>query len=169
MQNAAIRKTMSAALILLASLLSSANAAFAEETQPSGVWSSHVKGIGGVFVKFDDPQRANDWYQSNFGMDVKEFGYTFYLWRDYADSSTIHRTVWSAFPKSSEHFGKADQQVMINYIVDDLDSFLVELKEKGVVQVGGLEEYDHGRFAWVIDVEGNKVELWEPPAVSVEE
>ncbi|GJL96063.1 MAG: glyoxalase [Hyphococcus sp.] len=138
----------------------------ADQSAPSGKWESNVKGIGGVFMKFENPELVNSWYQQNLGMDVKDHGYTFYMWRDFEAPSIVHRTVWTAFPSTSEHFGKVEQHVMINYIVEDLDGFLHELKERGVIQVGEIETYDYGRFAWILDIEGNKVELWEPSATN---
>ena len=151
------------ALFLLAALLP-AHSAFAQNAAPTGIWSSHVKGIGGVFFKVNDPAKVNNWYQEHFGMDVADHGYTFFLWRDFSAQESVQRTVWTTFPKSSEHFGNPDQQVMINYIVDDLDTFLSKLKANNVEQIGKIEEYEYGRFAWIKDIEGNKVELWQPSA-----
>ena len=157
-----IRNFLIAPLLLTAFF--SAHSALAQSTAPTGIWSSHVKGIGGVFFKVDDPEKVNSWYQEHFGMDVADHGYTFFLWRDYSAENSVQRTVWTTFPKASEHFGKADQQVMINYIVDDLDAFLAKLTAENVEQIGEIEDYEYGRFAWIKDVEGNKVELWQPPS-----
>lgn len=87
-----------------------------------------------------------------------------FFWRDYLASNKTHRTVWSPFPMSGE-FGKPEQQLMINYIVDDLEGFLAELKQSGIEQLGSTEDYPYGRFAWILDIEGNKVELWQPVTV----
>ncbi|MEZ5553733.1 MAG: hypothetical protein R3E82_22840 [Pseudomonadales bacterium] len=126
--------------------------------------SPRVLGIGGVFFKVEDPVRVNAWYRDHLGVDATEAGYTQFLWRNIDDPERIDRTVWTTFSETSEHFGRSEQKVMINYIVQDLGGLLAELLAEGVVQVGEVEEYEYGRFAWILDAEGNKVELWEPPA-----
>ncbi len=122
----------------------------------------HVRGIGGVFFKADDPVALGAWYRRHFGIDVGESGFAHFLWREHADPAAERRTVWSPFPRSSDYFGAGDQQLMINYIVVDLDGFLQQLEASGISRVGEIAAYDYGRFAWVVDLEGNRVELWEP-------
>ncbi len=121
-----------------------------------------VQGIGGVFFKVDDVDSVNAWYKEHLGIDASGAGFTFFMWRNHEEASNEHRTVWAPYPKSSDYFGKPEQQIMINYIVDDLDAILEGLERQGVTKVGDIEEYDYGRFGWILDVEGNKVELWEP-------
>ncbi len=130
-----------------------------------GVWEGHVKGIGGIFFKVDNPDLVRQWYQDHFGIPAVEPGFAHFFWRDYLAQNKTHRTVWSPFPMTGEAFGKPDQQLMINYIVDDLDAFLAQLKAAGVEQLGATEDYSYGRFAWILDIEGNKVELWQPVTV----
>lgn len=126
------------------------------------VWEGHVKGIGGIFFKVEDPQKVLEWYQEHFGIPAAEPGYAHFAWRDYLQSNQTHRTVWTPFPKSADAFDNPQQQLMINYIVDDLDVFLAQLQASGIEQLGATEDYPYGRFAWIRDIEGNKVELWQP-------
>ena len=127
-----------------------------------GVWEGHVKGIGGIFFKVENPDLVRQWYQDHFGIPAVEPGFAHFFWRDYLASNKTHRTVWSPFPMAGEDFGKPEQQLMINYIVDDLDAFLIDLKASGIEQIGATEDYSYGWFAWILDIEGNKVELWQP-------
>ncbi|MDP6377631.1 MAG: hypothetical protein QF921_01230 [Pseudomonadales bacterium] len=122
-----------------------------------------MKCISGVSFKVDDPASVSAWQAEHPGVDATKRGFTHVLRRSYTHPDLVERTVSSTLPRSSEHFDKLGQQVMVNDIVDDLDALLVKLSEAGVHRVGNLQEYDHGRFAWVLDVEANKVELWEPP------
>lgn len=122
-----------------------------------------VAGIGGVFLKAQSPEELRAWYQRHLGLEAGPQGLDF-LWRQVDDPSRMHRTVWSLFPSGTDYFGPAEQQFMVNYIVNDLDSTLARLAEAGVQPVKEPEEHPYGRFAWVLDGEGNRIELWEPPA-----
>jgi lactoylglutathione lyase len=122
-----------------------------------------VTGIGGVFFRADDPERVSAWYEEHLGIPAGPSGTTF-LWWEHDDPAVEGRTVWAAFPRNTDYFGPGDQEFMINYRVRNLDRLLERLTSAGVRQVDTLEEYVYGRFAWVLDVEGNRVELWEPPA-----
>jgi catechol 2,3-dioxygenase-like lactoylglutathione lyase family enzyme len=121
-----------------------------------------VIGIGGVFFKVDDSAAANEWYRAHLGIDATAQGYTFFPWRDHIDPVREGRTVWTTFPRDSDYFGDTGQQFMVNYIVDDLDALLARLATQGVQRVGAVESFDYGRFAWILDADGNRVELWEP-------
>ena len=120
-----------------------------------------VTGIGGVFFKSPDADASRAWYRENLGLDGTSPGVNFF-WRDRSDPARFGFTVWSVFAADSEYFGSPEQSFMINYRVDDLDALLADLRGRGVQQVGEVEEYWYGRFAWVIDIDGNRVELWEP-------
>ena len=133
-------------------------AALAQQRKQPG-----VTGIGGVFFKVRNPQRVSAWYREHLGVHVGEAGADF-LWRDYNNPESVGRTVWAPFPHDTDYFGPNAQDFMINYRVNDLDGLLSHLKAAGVQQADTLEEYSYGRFAWIVDVEGNRVELWEPPA-----
>ncbi len=120
-----------------------------------------VTGLGGVFFKCDDPKKMRAWYQSHLGIESDEYGGMF-EWRqkDAPDKPGI--TTWSPFPQNTTYFQPSKKDFMFNYRVQDLEYLLVLLKEEGVEQVGEMETFDYGKFAWILDPEGNKVELWEP-------
>ena len=112
-----------------------------------------VTGIGGVFYKVADPAATRAWYAANLGLDASEYGAMF---------ETGGTAVWNPFPDATEYFGPGDQPFMVNLKVDDLDALLVELRAKGVELVGDPLDESYGKFAWVRDCDGLKVELWEP-------
>lgn len=121
-----------------------------------------VSGIGGVFFKARNPEALQEWYGQHLGIEPGPQGVHF-LWRHADEPSRIGRTVWSLFPRDTDYFGSSEQQFMVNYIVDDLDLVLSRLAEDGIRPVKDPEEYPYGRFAWVLDGEGNRIELWQPP------
>lgn len=123
--------------------------------------SPTVTGIGGVFLKAENPAALREWYESHLGIDAEQQGVNFF-WRDLHDGTRFGRTVWSLFPEDTEYFGPSGQSFMINYRVSDLDGLLERLQGQGVQQVGEIEQYWYGRFAWILDGEDNRVELWEP-------
>ena len=121
-----------------------------------------VIGIGGVFIKSADHQGLRAWYQEQLGLqNVPGQGVTL-KWRAYEKPEVERHTIWSAFPSSSNYFDHSPAPFMINYIVDDLDAILEKLKKQGVEIDSKQEEYPNGRFAWIYDPDGNKIELWEP-------
>ena len=127
-----------------------------------------VTGIGGVFFKANDPQQLSAWYRQHLGMTGDGPGISFF-WREHADPALLGYTVWSVFPRDTAYFGPGEQDSMINYRVRHLDALLAKLELEGVQQVGEVEEYWYGRFAWIVDGEGNRVELWEPVPFEPEE
>lgn len=127
-----------------------------------------VTGIGGVFFKVDDPDESRAWYRRHLGLDGGGTGVNF-LWREWHDPKVQGFTVWSVFPRETDYFGASDQDFMINYRVRDLDALLTKLQAQGIQQVKPLAEYSYGRFAWIVDGDGNRVELWEPINDSPEE
>jgi len=120
-----------------------------------------VIGIGGVFFKASDKARMLSWYTGNLGFHSGPEGITF-RWRSHDQPDAEHLTVWSLFPADSKYFDPSHAPFMINYIVDDLDALLEKLRANSVTIDPKREDYDFGRFAWVYDPEGNKIELWEP-------
>lgn len=121
-----------------------------------------VAGIGGVFLKAESPEDLQEWYERHLGFEAGPQGLDF-LWRQLDAPTQTRRTVWSLFPRDTDYFGSSEQQFMVNYIVNDLDFVLARLAEAGIHPVKEPEEYPYGRFAWVLDGEGNRIELWEPP------
>lgn len=121
-----------------------------------------VTGLGGVFLKADDPERMYQWYETHLGM-AREEGMVLFHWRQAQDPEKPGMTVWSFFPRDSKYFDPSKASFMINFRVADLDGLLAALRAEGVT-VDKREDSDYGRFAWILDPEGNRVELWEPPA-----
>jgi catechol 2,3-dioxygenase-like lactoylglutathione lyase family enzyme len=122
-----------------------------------------TSGIGGVFFKAKDPDRLTQWYRTHLGLPVDEHGIAKLAWREDEDPATRAQTVWAPFPHDTEYFGPASSQFMINYRVRDLDAVLAALREEGVWIDERREDSAYGRFAWIADPEGNRIELWQPP------
>lgn len=120
-----------------------------------------VMGIGGVFFKCKDREALVDWYRKHFGIDDDGYGATFPFKGDEAKGRPGY-SVWTPFEQDSDYFSPSDKDYMINFRIRDLSEFVELLRSEGVTIVGEVEEYDYGRFAWVLDPEGTKIELWEP-------
>ena len=118
-----------------------------------------VTGIGGLFFKTDDPQKTKDWYKKHLGFNTDDWGCTFW-WKDKNGNNAS--TQWSPFKSDTKYFSPSQKPFMFNYRVEDLVTLLDTLKSEGVTIVGDIEEYDYGKFGWVLDDDGNKIELWEP-------
>lgn len=121
-----------------------------------------VTGIGGIFFKSRSERSAlATWYQTHLGMALEDFGGAVLRWPDdKAEDQGL--TVWHVAEKESEWFSPSDSAFMINYRVDNLDELLAQLRASGVEIVDGPQSHENGKFAWIMDPEGNKVELWEP-------
>jgi len=124
-------------------------------------WMKRVTGIGGVFFKSTDPKQLMAWYREHLGIDCQEWGAAF-LWRERERSSKQGYTVWSPFKDDTDYFDPSDRPFMVNYRVADMDGLLEALESEGVAIVGQVQQEPNGKFAWIMDPEGNKVELWEP-------
>jgi len=120
-----------------------------------------ILGIGGVFFKSSDADQARSWYADKLGIDSGKYGASFH-WRSFENPEQEHQTAWSIFKSSSDYFAPGTAPFMINYIVDDLDAFLAKVAAAGVRIDPKRDDADYGRFAWIFDVDGNKIELWEP-------
>jgi catechol 2,3-dioxygenase-like lactoylglutathione lyase family enzyme len=118
-----------------------------------------VTGIGGVFFKAQNPERLTAWYGKHLGIFAPE-GHADFLWRERRTPRRNGRTVWSVFPPDTDYLGSSAKGFMINYRVSSLDRMLEQLRRAGV-KVEKVEDYDYGRFAWITDPEGNRIELWE--------
>ncbi|HUN87354.1 MAG TPA: cupin domain-containing protein [Terriglobales bacterium] len=122
-----------------------------------------VKGIGGIFFKAKDPKAQYAWYEKHLGIKGQPGTGAMFHWRDANDPEKKEMTVWSIFPENTKYFGGGDQTLMLNYLVDDLKGLLAKLKAEGVNVDPKVEEADYGKFGWITDPEGNRIELWEPP------
>jgi predicted enzyme related to lactoylglutathione lyase len=121
-----------------------------------------VTGIGGVFFKSrGDNAALAAWYRDNLGLALEDFGGAILRWPD-DTAEDRGLTVWHVAEKDSQWFSPGSAPFMINYRVDDLDGMLAQLRAAGVEIVGGPESHENGKFAWILDPDGNKVELWEP-------
>jgi predicted enzyme related to lactoylglutathione lyase len=125
---------------------------------------ARITGVGGVFIRSEDPKRLGAWYAEHLGLPLTEWGANF-EWKDEVPAGT-GSTAWSSFPKDTKYFGEGEQAVMINYRVDDLDELLKSLEAAGVWIDPKRDDGDFGKFAWIKDCDGNRVELWQPAAAS---
>ena len=123
-----------------------------------------VTGIGGIFFKAKDAPALQAWYKRHLGIDVQEWGGAAFTWTDSDGKPAVGTTIWSVAPESSNQFAPSNASFMINYRVEDLHAVVEALKSEGCNVLDTIDESDYGKFAWVIDPEGNKVELWQPPA-----
>ena len=122
-----------------------------------------VTGIGGIFFQAKDPIALRAWYQEHLGIDVQEWGGTVFTWADDAGNPTKGTTVWSIAADSGDYFAPSTSTFMVNYRVDDLAALLKALREEGCNVLEKTGDSEFGKFGWVMDPEGNKVELWQPP------
>lgn len=120
---------------------------------------NRVTGIGGLFFKTTDPKKTKDWYKTYLGFNTDDWGCTFW-WKD--EQGNKCSTQWSPFAKDTSYFEPSKKDFMFNYRVENLEALLKVLADEGVTIVGDMEEYDYGKFGWILDGDGNKIELWEP-------
>ena len=120
-----------------------------------------VTGIGGIFFKCKDPKAMREWYQTNLGLNTNQYG-TVFEWYQGADSTKKGFTQWSPFKETTKYFEPSTKDFMINYRVDDLVGLVGELKKSGVTVVDSIQTVDYGKFVHILDMEGNKIQLWEP-------
>lgn len=123
-----------------------------------------VTGIGGVFFKAKDAPALQAWYRTHLGIDVQPWGGASFDWVDADGKPAGGTTAWSVAPQESKQFAPSDASFMVNYRVDDLHALLAALRDEGCTVLDKVDESEYGKFGWVIDPEGNKVELWQPPA-----
>jgi len=128
-----------------------------------------VVGIGGVFIKSKNPEALKSWYRTHLGMDIQEWGGVTFHWRTPENPDQDGATVWSVFDESSTYFDPSEASFMINYRVENLHAVLKALRAEGCGVDEKTEESEFGKFGWVMDPDGNRVELWEPPRGSTKE
>jgi predicted enzyme related to lactoylglutathione lyase len=117
-----------------------------------------ITGIGGVFLRARDAGALRTWYAEHLGIELSDWGGAQLDWTPGGS------TTWSIFESDTGYFGPREQPYMVNYRVADLDAMLAQLRAAGVELVDRVEESEYGRFGWAVDPEGNRFELWEPPA-----
>jgi predicted enzyme related to lactoylglutathione lyase len=120
-----------------------------------------VTGIGGVFFKCKDPEKIKEWYNTHLGLNAGKYGANF-EWHLAEDSTKKGSTAWNPFPDKTKYFEPSEKDFMINYRVDNLEELVAQLHKDGVTVVDKIEDSPYGKFVHIMDVEGNKVELWEP-------
>ena len=133
---------------------------------------ARVTGIGGIFLRARDPKALSAWYAKHLGIQLSDYGGASFLWIDEVPATT-GMTTWSLFPENTKYFGPGKdgtpQAAMVNYRVDDLDALLEQLQAADVAIDPKRENADYGRFAWITDPEGNRLELWQPLVAAKEE
>ena len=127
-----------------------------------------VTGIGGIFFKCKDPKAVREWYQTHLGLNTNPYGAVF-EWYQGADSTKKGFSQWSPFKEATTYFQPSTKDFMINYRVDNMEVLVNELKQNGVMVLDTIATYDYGKFVHILDVEGNKIELWEPNDVAYEQ
>lgn len=121
-----------------------------------------VTGIGGIFLKAKNLKELCAWYDKNLGTAFNGNTYSQFEWKESGPEGKEGSTVLSFFPETSKYFEPSGKPAMLNFRVQNLDELLTTLRADGVHVLEKTEEHDYGKFAWIIDVEGNKIELWEP-------
>lgn len=122
-----------------------------------------VTGIGGIFFKSSDPKALGAWYKTHLGIDVQEWGGAAFRWKSEENPDGAGTTAWTPFSADTNYFAPSASPFMINYRVHDLHALLAALRAEGVHVEDKVEESEYGKFGWIVDPEGNKVELWQPP------
>lgn len=120
-----------------------------------------VMGIGGIFFKCKDTDKMKDWYKTHLGFDTDTYGTTF-EWRQENDVTKKGFTQWSPFSDTTTYFNPSEKEFMINYRVENIEILVGELVKEGVTVLDQIETFEYGKFVHILDMEGNKVELWEP-------
>lgn len=128
--------------------------------QGYGYRMERVTGLGGIFFKARDPEKLKAWYAENLGVPLDQNGYVTFLVREDPGPSAI----WAPFDLNTKYFAPSEASFMINYRVKDLQAMLAQLRKAGATVDEKTDEGDFGKFGWAMDPEGNRFELWEPPA-----
>ena len=123
--------------------------------------TTKVTGVGGIFFKTENPEKLKNWYKENLGIATSEYGSSFEF-RNANRPEEINYLQWSPFKKDTEYFEPSKKEFMINYRVQNIEALVKNLKANGVTVIDEIESFDYGKFVHIIDLEGNKIELWEP-------
>lgn len=125
-----------------------------------------VTGFGGIFFKSRDPQTLAEWYRVHLGLDVQPWGGAELPWASPDNPGGTGSSMWTPFKADTGYFAPSQAAFMVNFRVADLHGLLAALRAEGCEVVGEPQDSEYGKFGWVLDPEGNKVELWEPPAAA---
>jgi len=120
-----------------------------------------VTGIGGIFFKCKDPNAMNEWYKTHLGFNSTQYG-TSFEWLESDDPAKKGITQWTPFKDTTQYFAPSEKEFMINYRVHNLEALVEELKNENVTVLDDIATYEYGKFVHILDMEGNKIELWEP-------
>ena len=120
-----------------------------------------VTGVGGIFFKCKDTEKTKEWYKNNLGLATTQYGSSFEF-RNAHRPEEINYLQWSPFNNSTDYFEPSSKEFMINYRVQNIEKLVENLKEAGVKIIDEIVSYDYGKFVHILDLEGNKIELWEP-------
>jgi predicted enzyme related to lactoylglutathione lyase len=131
------------------------NEAFTNDTIPK------VTGIGGIFFKSKDPGKTKEWYGSNLGLSIDLYGSVFEF-RNANNPDQVNYLRWGSFPEKTDYFDPSKKEFMINYRVQNLEGLVKKIKSNGVTILDSIVNYEYGKFVHIMDLEGNKIELWEP-------
>jgi len=123
-----------------------------------------VTAFGGIFFKSNAPKDLMAWYDKHLGLGSDAWGGKSFEWRDKDNPESVGQTVFNPFKEDTKKFAPSDVPYMFNFRVDDLDALIVQLKNDGVQIVGDVQDTEYGKFGWIMDPEGRKIELWQPPA-----
>ena len=126
-----------------------------------------VTGIGGIFFKCKNPKLMREWYSTHLGLQTKQYGAVF-EWRQGADTTKKGFSQWSPFSEKTKYFEPSTKEFMINYRVENLEELINQLRKDSVTIVDKIETVEYGKFVHIMDIEGNKIELWEPNDIEYE-
>jgi predicted enzyme related to lactoylglutathione lyase len=126
-----------------------------------------VTGIGGIFFKCKDPKKMREWYETNLGLNTNDYGAVF-EWRQGADTTKKGFTQWSPFTEKTKYFEPSTKDFMINYRVDNIEGLVDQLRKSDVIITDKIQTVEYGKFVHIMDIEGNKIELWEPNDIEFE-
>src|SRR6476661_7460241 len=136
-------------------------------TTNKGKEIKRVTGIGGIFFKCRDPKMVREWFKDHLGLNTNQYGAVF-EWRQGADTTKKGFTQWSPFSETTKYFAPSTKEFMINYRVDNLEALVAQLKKENVVLTDTIQTFEYGKFVHILDVENNKIELWEPDDIQYE-
>ncbi|NKI93667.1 VOC family protein [Rhizobacter sp. SG703] len=122
-----------------------------------------VTGIGGIFFKSRDPKALGEWYRKHLGLEVEEWGGAMFRWVTDENPTGTGTTMWTPFNEEASHFAPSTASFMVNFRVHDLHALLAALRSEGCAVDDKVDESEFGKFGWVQDPEGRRIELWQPP------